>query len=183
VKREKHCFEDAQLRVREAKSFDEWWKVVCDMSDAMDVIWVALAASDSDGTVHTSVWRRPGPAPSPGELVTVTIPVVRKRPGCTFRLEAGLRVNGSVEGAGRRAGLLGRLVDETDLGNLPEMIGALERMLQVPAVEERIGSHAPAGRVSATPARGERPPLAVKPSLPMPLYAPANEGPDAHRLP
>jgi hypothetical protein len=120
--REKQSFEDAQLRMREAKSFDEWWAVLCFMSEAMDVIWIALTFTRDNGPVRTFAWRRDGPPPSSRDIITMTIPVARSRPESSLEIEAGFRVNGSLEAAGRRAGLLGRLIDESDLSTTPEIL-------------------------------------------------------------
>ena len=177
IKREKHCFEDAQLRVREAKSFEDWWKAVCGMSEEMDFTWVALTVADKDGTYQTSVWRCPGPAPSPCDLVTVTIPVVRKRPGCTLQLEAGVRVNGSVEAAGRRAGLLGRLVDESDSGNALEVLGAIRRLPHAQAADNTALPRSSAVQPPPVPTLG-RPPFSIHQFLPTPKHPQQGAGSD-----
>jgi len=177
IKREKHCFEDAQLRVREAKSFEDWWKAVCGMSEEMDFTWVALTVADKDGTYQTSVWRCPGPAPSPRDFVTVTIPVVRKRPGCTLQLEAGVRVNGSVEAAGRRAGLLGRLVDESDSGNALEVLGAIRRRPHAQAADNTAFPRGSAVQPPPVPTLG-RPPFSIHQFLPTPKHPPEGAGSD-----
>ena len=181
IKREKQCFEDAQLRVREAKSFEDWWKAVCGMSEEMDFMWVALTVADKDGVYQTSVWRRPGPAPSMRDLVTVTMPVVRKHPGCTLQLEAGVQINGSVEGAGRRAGLLGRLIDECEAGNAPEVLGAISRLSQTQAPEDTALPPGSAVQPPLVPTLDSRPPFSIHQFLPAQQYPLG--GPDRTRLP
>ncbi|MCX5685206.1 MAG: MraY family glycosyltransferase [Planctomycetota bacterium] len=178
IKREKYCFEDAQLRVREAKTFEDWWKAVCNMSEEMDFTWVALTVADKEGMYQTSVWRCPGPATSPRDLVTVTIPVVRKRPGCTLQLEAGVRVNGSVEAAGRRAGLLGRLVDESDSGSTMEMLGALARLPHTQAADNMALPRGSSVQPPLVPTPDSRPPLTLHQFLPTPEHPQEGAGSD-----
>ncbi len=110
TKQEKQSFEDAQLRMREAKSFDDWWTAICFMSEAMDVTWIALTFSGGNKPVQVSIWRCPGPVASPRDIITMTIPVARSRPGGSLEIEAGFRVNGFARG-GRPAGRPARAPD------------------------------------------------------------------------
>jgi UDP-N-acetylmuramyl pentapeptide phosphotransferase/UDP-N-acetylglucosamine-1-phosphate transferase len=151
TKRERHTFEDAQLRMREAGSFDDWWAAICAMSADMDVSWISLTfTSSADEPVRTSIWRRPGPPPSLRDIITMTIPVARSRPGASLEIEAGFRVNGSLEAAARRAGLLGRLIDECDLSSMPEVL----RNLGWPEVEPTPQAKAVASRMETQTSLG-----------------------------
>ena len=127
AKHERQCFEETQLKMREAGCFDDWWKAICTLCEKLDVVWVALAVGNSAGEAWTYVWRRQGPAPLSHDVITMDIPVGRKGPVCSMRMEAGFQVNGSLEAAGRRAGLLGRLIDECDLAGVPQSSAGLSR--------------------------------------------------------
>jgi len=124
AKEESHCFERMQLRMREAKTFEQWWGVLCAMADEMDFVWLSLSLSTGQGTTWTSVWRRPGDPPPPQDVVTMSVPVGRRRPH-VFTMEAGLKVNGSLEAVGHRAGLLGRLIDEYEAAEPADVLGGL----------------------------------------------------------
>jgi UDP-GlcNAc:undecaprenyl-phosphate GlcNAc-1-phosphate transferase len=124
AKEESHCFERMQLRIREAKTFEQWWAVLCDMADEMDFVWLSLSLSTGQGTTWTSVWRRPGDPPPPQDVVTMSVPVGRRRQH-VFMMEAGLKVNGSLEAVGHRAGLLGRLIDEYEAAEPADVLGGL----------------------------------------------------------
>lgn len=120
-KEEQRCFERAQLRLGEAKTFDDWWGTLCEMASEMEFVWLALSMVNGNGSGWTSVWRRPGPVPPLQDIVTISIPVGRRQEHL-FQIEAGLKVNGSLEAAGHRAGLLGRLIDECDTAGSLDML-------------------------------------------------------------
>jgi exopolysaccharide biosynthesis WecB/TagA/CpsF family protein len=122
AKKEQASFDDAQLRMRESASFEGWWAAVCRLAEELDFVWVTVAVRNDGGQSWTTVWRRPGQMPSRHDLVTLAIPASRRRTDCQMQLEAGLAVNGSLEAAGRRGALLGRLIDEHELTNLPPQV-------------------------------------------------------------
>lgn len=118
VKEEKHCFEDAQLRLREVRSFDGLWQAACDIAEKMGFERLALSQNLDETAAHTSVWRRTAEALSPNEIITVSVPIRNGTPEASVWIEAGLRVDGSLETAGRRLMLFGRLLDEWMAANL-----------------------------------------------------------------
>ena len=118
VKEEKHCFEDAQLRLREVRSFEGLWQAACDIAEKMGFERLALSQNLDETAAHTSVWRRTAEALSPNEIITVSVPIRNGTPEASVWIEAGLRVDGSLETAGRRLMLFGRLLDEWMAANL-----------------------------------------------------------------
>jgi len=112
AKQEKRNFEDAQLRIREANSFDAWWEVVCSLAEQMEFAWVALSVQNGDGSKSTSVWRKPGQEPDLDRVVTVKLPAGQSRDQARMSIELAIEGNGSLETAGRRAALFGRLLDD-----------------------------------------------------------------------
>jgi UDP-N-acetylmuramyl pentapeptide phosphotransferase/UDP-N-acetylglucosamine-1-phosphate transferase len=118
VKEEKHCFEDAQLRLREVRSFEGLWQAACDIAEKMGFERLALSQNLDETAAHTSVWRRTAEALSPHEIITVSVPIRNGSPEASVWIEAGLRVDGSLETAGRRLMLFGRLLDEWMTANL-----------------------------------------------------------------
>lgn len=109
---EKRQFENAQLRMRETGSFDDWWKEVCATAKQMDFEWLALSRkSGADGS-YEPVWRWRDQSSSPRGLVTMRIPLGPDVRGRWTQVEVGVRINGSLESAGHRATLFGRLLEE-----------------------------------------------------------------------
>jgi hypothetical protein len=94
------------------------------MADEMDFVWLSLSPSTGQGATWTFVWRRPGDPPLPQDVVTMNVPVGRRRQH-VFKMEAGLKVNGSLEAVGHRAGLLGRLIDEYEVAGPADVLDGL----------------------------------------------------------
>jgi len=112
TKGHKEAFEESALRIREAKSLDAWWNALCAAAEEMDFVCVSLALDGSDGTVGPLVWRHPSLNGTPDEIIRIAIPKRSLREGVQGRVELDVWVNGSLESAGRRAALFGRLLDE-----------------------------------------------------------------------
>jgi len=119
ARNEKQSFENAQLRMRQVRTFDSWWQAVCETAQNMDFAWISLMLTNRDGTVRTLVWRPAGREMGMHEIFSVTLPLRHRRAGAPLQLSVSLRVNGSLESAGRRAGLFGRLIDQHSLASLP----------------------------------------------------------------
>ena len=112
-------FEDSELRIREARSFDDWWQAVSAAAEEMAFASLALSLANRDGTSRTLVWRRPGVEPEPHEVLKATVPVRDRRAGPPLDVEVTAEVNGSLELAGRQIALFGRLLDEHSIASLP----------------------------------------------------------------
>jgi UDP-N-acetylmuramyl pentapeptide phosphotransferase/UDP-N-acetylglucosamine-1-phosphate transferase len=115
VKREGNCFEDAQLRVREAKSFEEWWKAVCLMAEELEFEHVTLSMPADKGARNEVSWHLDREGPGPHRVVDLVMPIGGDETSSGAMLKVGVGVNGSLEAGGRRAALMGRLIDESGL--------------------------------------------------------------------
>jgi hypothetical protein len=123
AKEEQHWFEDAQLHLREAKSFDGLWNAACFIADKMGFERLALSQNMDGTTNSTLVWRRSSQGVTPREIITISIPLRNGSPEASVWIEAGLRADDSLETAGRRVMLFGRLVDEWMQANLFDLAG------------------------------------------------------------
>lgn len=123
AKEERYWFEDAQLRLREAKSFDGLWTAACAMAEKMDFERLALSQNVDATRTQTSVWRRSSQGVASCEIITVSIPLRNGNPEASVWIEAGLHVGDSLEAAGRRVMLFGRLVDEWMAANFFGVVG------------------------------------------------------------
>ncbi len=111
-KEERSCFDDAQLRIREAESFQAWWEAVCFMARRLDFDRLTLSGGNGGEPLDALTWRRtPDPLPA-AEQISFAIPVNHGKLGSYSRMEVAVRVNGSLETTGRRLTLFGRLLDE-----------------------------------------------------------------------
>ncbi len=112
-RQEHRIFENLQLRFRQVHENGQWWQAVCEAASRMDFVWISLKKTYGDGRTETEIWRVPGGPPSEtSELVMMTIPIKNGGPHISEELEIAVRVNGSLEAAGRRITLFGRLMDE-----------------------------------------------------------------------
>ncbi len=110
---ERRTFEHLQLQFRQVHDTRQWWTAVCDAANCMDFVWVSLKTIHNDGHIVTEVWRAPNVASlDMSRLVTMTIPFKNGNPHTSEEFEIAVSVNGSLEAAGRRVTLFGRLIDE-----------------------------------------------------------------------
>ena len=112
AKEDKRNFEDIQLQMREARSLDTWWDTFCAMAEMMECDRVTLLLKSHDNTTRTLQWRRRPEDPSSGEVINMTFPLNHSGEGGISSIEIVFRTDGSLESAGRRITLFGRLIDE-----------------------------------------------------------------------
>ncbi len=116
---EKRHFENVQLYLKRAKTFDEWWSGICKAASELDFLWLSIDIPHRNGTIETLVWRPEKLKCASTSVVNLNVPVSHRRVGPKLEMEIGVRVNGSLESAGRRASLFIRLIDEYSLARLP----------------------------------------------------------------
>jgi len=117
-RRHRRDFEYAQLRLREASTFNDWWDAICRAAEDMDFARVSLDVADRDGTSHTIEWIRPGAQLAPHEIVRSTVPIRDRRSAEPLIAEIDIQVNGSVEAAGRRVAYFCRLIHQHNIATL-----------------------------------------------------------------
>jgi UDP-N-acetylmuramyl pentapeptide phosphotransferase/UDP-N-acetylglucosamine-1-phosphate transferase len=119
VLEQRHAFEDVDLRARDAKTFDQWWGALCLAADKLEFLKLSLDMPTGDGGVRTLLWRRAAPLGPPCPSLAMSMPIRPQGDGPALRAEIEVYVNGSVESAGRRVSLFGRLIDEHRIADLP----------------------------------------------------------------
>ncbi len=113
-RQEKRSFEDLELKLREVESFDEWWGAMCLAAQEMDFLWMTAVIKNGRPVGQRIFWRKPNDSPS-GRIINMSLPPLDLGDGYTLRIDAAVKVNGSLEAAGRRATLFERLIDERDV--------------------------------------------------------------------
>ena len=108
------AYESAALWVREVRTFDGWWEAICTTAEQMEFVCLSMTLESGDGTSQCVVWRHPKlGAAAPGDVVQMAFPMRKARgTGAGARIQVEVWTNGSLESAGRRAALFGRLIDE-----------------------------------------------------------------------
>ncbi|HUS47595.1 MAG TPA: MraY family glycosyltransferase [Phycisphaerae bacterium] len=105
-------FETAELLLREVRSFEQWWDALCRGAEMLGITRVLLSMFRADGTPEYLLWqgeecRAEAPAP-----LRMRLPC--GGPGLARSPFADIEVptDGSLELAGRRAEMFGRLMEE-----------------------------------------------------------------------
>jgi len=115
---EQENFERIELCFREAFAFDQWWQAVCFAADKMDFARGLLPITNRDGTRRLLAWERTDDNAEHDDIINMTIPIRDRRAGSPLNLEIRVQVNGSLESAGRRVTLFGRLLEQYSVANL-----------------------------------------------------------------
>ena len=113
-------FEEMQLRLREARTIPQWWRVVRRASRHLGFARICVQVQYDNGESRELQWYLPGHRGNGtnGKAVHLTLPVRHWPDGQTVRASIDIPVNGSLESAGSRLTLFGRLMDEHSLADL-----------------------------------------------------------------
>jgi len=108
---EKLIFENAQVRICESTSLDNWWEAVCSMGGQMHFQSIELWRRSDDNNVKTHTWNSPEQKSDTVKTLKVVLPLYGK---CKteWELRASILINGYLELSGRQVMLLTRLMDE-----------------------------------------------------------------------
>ncbi len=118
ARQEVETFEKTELHFQQAKTFDQWWQAVCLATEKMGFIKSSLPLVNRDGTKRVLVWEKDGQNGETDDIVKMTLPIRDRRAGSPLNLEVKVYTNGSLESAGRRMTLFGRLLEEHSIANL-----------------------------------------------------------------
>jgi len=133
----KRRFEEMQLRLREAKTISQWWRVVRRAGRHLGFARICVQVQYDGGQSRELQWYLPGYRGNGihGKAIHLTLPVRYWPDGQTVRASIDIPVSGSLESAGSRLTLFGRLMDEHSLADLrgadAEPAAAAEEMFAV----------------------------------------------------
>ncbi len=112
-------FENAQLHLQKAKSFDAWWDCICETAEVLHFAKLSLDVSNGDTKKNHFEWSIPDKL-SPHddqqleELLQAKIPVASYRTGNhQASVDIEVRQINSLESAGQRVALFTRLLEES----------------------------------------------------------------------
>jgi UDP-GlcNAc:undecaprenyl-phosphate GlcNAc-1-phosphate transferase len=96
-----------------------WWQVLCSGAEQLELASVSLQATNADGSMETSIWRRPNTSDEDkmavahfARLMTLSFPIHNVAGKRSVEFEIAVLVNGSLQSANHRAGLFVRLAEE-----------------------------------------------------------------------
>ena len=110
-------FEKMQLQLRQARSPEQWWDVICRTAEEMGFARLAISFENADGTPRQLSWGPSGCGADAGEILNAAVST-RDGQGGTMQVKMGVSIGSSLESAGRRLALFGRLLDEEEVPDL-----------------------------------------------------------------
>jgi UDP-GlcNAc:undecaprenyl-phosphate GlcNAc-1-phosphate transferase len=116
-------FQEIHLAFHQTVSFRQWWHTVSDAAEKEGLSELCLTVTVESGRRHRFIWRSNNHEKDEDEVVSVKLPINKRRFGLAMEIEAKMPVNGLLESTGRRIMLFGRLIDEyssTSLSNEAE---------------------------------------------------------------
>jgi UDP-GlcNAc:undecaprenyl-phosphate GlcNAc-1-phosphate transferase len=125
---ENHSFENAQVKMRDAKSFRAWWEALCDMGDQMHFQCIELWNRCNGEYVNTCMWSAPHGKFPTGKTASLSLPV-HGGEASNWEIRARIWVDGCLELSGRQGMLLARLMDEFPPPGPKEQIDASTAVL------------------------------------------------------
>lgn len=105
------AFEHLQLRFRQVDDGRQWWQAVCEASDRMNFARISLRTVYDDGRIEMQTHRADDDSDGDNAVVTI-IPIGSADGHVRREFEIAICVEDSVEAAGHRVTLFGRLLDE-----------------------------------------------------------------------
>jgi uncharacterized protein YigA (DUF484 family) len=132
---QKHQFEQLQLRMRDASTFDEWWSVIRHTANELGLTKITLRVDNRDSTVNKLIWSRGPSSRNGGSTLVVSLPVRQRRAGRSMEAEIHVPISDSLEVASHSIVLLGRLIDERSVADLtPALRRAAPRPQAAPSI-------------------------------------------------
>ena len=120
--REKRCCERAEVQLGQASTVEIWWQGLCEAAAEMQFAGLWLTVADSDGTSEMLSWQAPGGPSGPGGgTIHMDRTIGRDGAWPLFHVKADMPISQSLESAGRKVALLGRLIDRCDFDRLPSL--------------------------------------------------------------
>lgn len=115
-------FANAQLRLREARSFHEWCEAAVAAARDLGFLELELHTLRRDGAPAVFAWQRPEGGQVPGNQVGLVSHVGDRRSGSTMEIRLRAIADGTLESTTARATFFARLMDENgpatlDTGN------------------------------------------------------------------
>jgi len=111
-------FEQIELYFRNAQIFEQWWQAVCFAAEKMGFVRSLLPLTNRDGTRRMLAWERNDQNLKASNILRSTLAIRDRRSGSPLNLEVQVNANGSLESAGRRLTLFGRLLEEYSVAKL-----------------------------------------------------------------
>lgn len=124
TKSERLAFEKGRLKLHQADSFQGWWQALCEAARGIGFAGLAITECGPDGTKRILSSQNYENPSQTSRAVKVTMEFGNLPSGTSLQLEADVDLDGSLEVAGRRLALLGRMFDEDSFGKPQTALGS-----------------------------------------------------------
>ncbi|MFZ2148977.1 MAG: WecB/TagA/CpsF family glycosyltransferase [Sedimentisphaerales bacterium] len=124
---EKRSFENAQVRMRESRSFHAWWEAVCVMAQKMHFQSIGVWKRCNGHYVNTCAWNTPEDIFTTDKTMKLILPL-NGNGTAEWEIRARIWADSYLELSGRQAMLLGRLMDEFPPPEQEEEAEALDQL-------------------------------------------------------
>jgi exopolysaccharide biosynthesis WecB/TagA/CpsF family protein len=111
-KEDRNCFEDTQLRMREAVFFEDWWESMCEMAKRMQFQNMELCLQDNNRSQTKYQWKLSEDENSDDLTAEFVLPLSESDSEVASEMKVRIHKNNSLEATCRQVALLGRLMDE-----------------------------------------------------------------------
>jgi len=152
VRAEKRDFENAQLKMRQGKSFNAWWRTVCGMAEQMSFQSVGLWKRQNGSYETARSWNA-----RPGVFTTTRTAKINLPFGGggapEWELRARIEADGDLELCGRQVTLLARLIDEFALPEQEDEAQAPDRPSNAPLASKTTEETEPSSAGAMTTTR------------------------------
>ncbi|CAN5556293.1 hypothetical protein BH10PLA1_BH10PLA1_08230 [soil metagenome] len=150
----RHVFEQSQLRLANAFTFDDWWREVCESARGLQFRRLTLPLVNRDGLERKVEWTS-GPTAGPQQTINVTVPIRQRRSGGPLKAEVEVAVMESLESAGARVTFFARLMEEHCVAALPSSDAAKAAMQKIaPALPSAVAKKSGSNTRSSKPRGG-----------------------------
>ena len=112
IKADKYCFENIQLRMRQAASINEWWDSICIMAKQMQFKNMDLCLYNNGHPIKSYYWKHEGDENLTESIAEFILPVYQKGPDQKSQITLKTSRSAFLEVTCRQVALLGRLMDE-----------------------------------------------------------------------
>ncbi len=111
----RRLFEDAQLRLRSARSFEQWWEAVCLSAEQMGLRRVSMQVVTPQGAETNLSWSSPETEDVAEQVIQVAVPLRQGQLAPMLWMRIAVPVLRSLESAGHTVATFVRLLDECSL--------------------------------------------------------------------
>ncbi len=111
IQNERDVFQETDLRLREATTFEDWWQSLCGAAEDLGFASLSVVVTNCNGSMKRLYWHHSEDTHERRPCTTISIPLEDKTSGLAMEIDARIFERGSIESVGRKVALFGRLLE------------------------------------------------------------------------